>query len=466
MTKISDWQEYLETHQHRYLEELRDFIRIPSVSALSEHKEDVNRAGLWVVARLKRAGIENTALMPTGGHPVVYGDWLHAGDDKPTILIYGHFDVQPADPFEKWDSPPFEPALADNDRVYGRGATDSKGNMLTPIIAVEALLKNAGKLPVNVKFLFEGQEEIGSPQLEAFIEQHADKLSCDAVLSSDGMLYSPERHMLVSGTKGLASVEIRVKGSNGDLHSGLQGGLTKNPIEALAEIIASMRRPDGGIAIEGFYDDVVDLSAAERSKSAEVPYDEEADRESLGVAEFYGEPGYTNRERNWARPTLDFNGIKGGFQGEGLKTVIPAIAEVKISCRLVANQTPERVRELIRRHVEAHTPRGVTVEVSTMQGQSAPYLVSMDHPVNEIVSDILTEIYGLAPYHTRVGGSVPVLDLFLKWLGVYSFNFGWSSPDENLHAPNEFIRLTNFRRGQRAYCMVLERLGELDGNLE
>lgn len=462
MSTQADWQSSLDEHQERFLDELLEFIRIPSVSALSQHEGDVVRAADWVAARLERAGIENAAVMPTGGHPVVYGDWLHAGEGKPTILIYGHFDVQPADPADLWDSPPFEPEVRD-ERVYGRGATDDKGSMLTPILCAEAMLGTTDRLPVNIKFFFEGQEEIGSPQLREFIARHADLLACDAVLSADGMFYAADQPMVVTGMKGLAMYELCVTTTRADLHSGLQGGITHNPIDALARVIASLHHPDGRIAVEGFYDDVIELTSAERNKIAEVPYDAEAELDALGAPAFFGEPGYSNRERNWARPTLDCNGIEGGFQGEGFKTVIPASARAKISCRLVANQEPLRIGELIREHVEQHTPPGTRAKVTVLDGGSPPCLFPASHPVNAIISDVLSQLYDAKPYHVRVGGSVPALAYFFESLGARSFNFGWSCPDENLHAPNEFFRLRNFRLGQTAYGMVLERLAEWDG---
>jgi acetylornithine deacetylase/succinyl-diaminopimelate desuccinylase-like protein len=453
---MTTWQEYLVANRTRYIEELFDFLRIPSVSAMQVHIPDVVRAGEWVVERLKMAGIEHVELMPTDGHPVVYGDWLHGGVEQPTVLIYGHFDVQPTDPLELWDSPPFEPVLK-NGRVYGRGASDDKGGMLTPIIAVEALLHTEGKLPVNIKFCFEGQEEIGSPQIPSFLEKHKEKFACDLVLSADGLLWNADEPMMLTGLKGLASFEIHVTGPERDLHSGL-GGVVQNPLEALARLIATMRHDDGKIAIEGFYDDVRDLTDTERKQFRESPYDEEAYKAQLGIHEFFGEPGYTNRERNWARPTLDINGMWGGYQGDGTKTVIPAKAYAKITCRLVVDQHPDKIVELVRQHVAKHTPPGVTVEVVSHEEKGMPYLIPSEHPVNNIVGQVLTEVFGTEPHYARVGGSIPITDSFRQSLGAWTFNFGWTVMDENLHAPNEFVRVRNFERGQRAYCLVLEQL--------
>lgn len=453
---MTTWQDYLAANGHRYIEELFEFVRIPSVSAMKAHIPDVARAGEWVVARLQAAGVEHVELMPTGGHPVVYGDWLHAGLEQPTVLIYGHFDVQPPDPLELWESPPFEPVLK-NGRIYGRGASDDKGGMLTPIIAVEALLRTEGKLPVNVKFCFEGQEEIGSPQIPEFLEEHKEKFASDLVLSSDGLLWSADVPMMLTGLKGLASFEIHVTGPERDLHSGL-GGVLQNPLEALSRIITSMRHENGKIAIEGFYDDVRDLTAEERKQFGESPYDADEHKAQLGIREFFGEPGYTNRERNWARPTLDINGMWGGYQGDGTKTVIPSKATAKLTCRLVVDQHPDRIVELVQQHVAKHTPPGVTAEVISFKDSGMPYLIPFDHPVNNVVGQVLTEVFGTEPHYARVGGSIPITDCFRQSLNAWTFNFGWTVMDENLHAPNEFVRVRNFERGQRAYCLVLERL--------
>ena len=456
---MTAWEIYLEEHQARFLDELLDFIRIPSISALPEHAADVQQAGEWVAARLEAAGVENVEVMPTGGHPVVYGDWLHA-PNKPTILLYGHFDTQPADPLDLWTNPPFEPTIRDG-RIYARGASDDKGCMLTPILAVEALLKGEGSLPVNVKFIFEGQEEIGSPQLADFMAKHRERFACDLVVSADGLQWEEDQPNLVVGLKGLSGVQIDVKGAYSDLHSGLHGGGIQNPIHALVRILDSMRSPDGKILVDGFYDGVVPLSEADRTEIAKVPYDEEAYKAELHIEEVFGEPGYTTRERLWARPTLEINGIWGGFQGEGTKTVLPNEAHAKITCRLVANQDPAKIAELISAYVQKNRPPGVTVTVNPLPGNSDPYLMANDHPGNKIAHEVLEELYGKAPYYTRLGGSIPVCPLFLKELGAYTVNFGFSLDDEQLHAPDEFFRLSSFERGQRGYCMLLERLGEL-----
>jgi acetylornithine deacetylase/succinyl-diaminopimelate desuccinylase-like protein len=453
---MTTWQTYLEQNKDRYIEELFEFIRIPSVSAMDAHIPDVQNAAEWVAKRLEKAGIEHVEIMPTAGHPVVYGDWLHAGAGFPTVLIYGHFDVQPPDPLDLWESPPFEPEIRDG-RIYGRGASDDKGGMFTPIIAVEALLNTSGALPINVKFCFEGQEEIGSPQIRQLLANNKEKFACDLVLSADGLLWSADTPMLLVGLKGLAAFELHVTGPESDLHSGL-GGVLMNPLEALSRVIASMRHADGKIAIEGFYDDVRDLTNAERVQFANAPYDEAEHKAQLGIDEFFGEPGYSNRERNWARPTLDLNGLWGGFQGNGTKTVIPSKAYAKFTCRLVEYQDADKILSLVKAHVAKHTPPGVTIEFVENQGKARPYHIPVDHPVTNIVGQVLTEVFNAEPHYARVGGSIPITEYFRESLDAHTFNFGWTVMDENLHAPNEFVRVRNFERGQRAYCLILEKL--------
>lgn len=452
------WQNYLVDNNARFLEELLDFLRIPSISSLPENADDVRKAGEWVVQRMRAAGIENVQMLETGGHPVVYGDWLHA-PGKPTIMIYGHFDVQPVDPLELWESPPFEPTIRDG-RVYARGSNDDKGNMLTPILATEALLQSEGKLPVNVKYFFEGQEEIGSPTLPPFVEAHKEKFTCDMVISSDGGQYSDTQPELTIGLRGLAALQIDVKGPNVDVHSGMYGGAIANPIHALVQILDSMRSIDGQILVEGFYDRVRPLNEQDRGHIAAVPHDDEAFKERVAVNDTYGEPGYSTLERIWARPTLEVNGIWGGFQGIGTKTVLPSEAHAKITCRLVADQRPEEIADLLTKHIYQHTPPGVTVNVQVGANKADPYLMPVDHPGNLAARDVHLELYEEEPLYVRSGGSIPFCSLFQKVLGVYTVNFAFALNDEKQHSPNEFFRLHNFERGQKAYCMLLERLGK------
>ena len=448
---------YLDESESRYIDELLDFLRIPSISALPERADDVRRAAQWVADRLTAAGLHNIQILPTGGHPVVYADWLHA-PGRPVVMIYGHFDVQPADPLALWTSPPFEPVGRD-DRVYARGASDDKGNMLIPVLAVEALLQTEGALPVNVKFFLEGQEEIGSPQLPAFIAERRDLLACDLVVSADGGQFDETHPALLVSSKGLGGVQIDVRGARTDLHSGVYGGAVANPIHALTHIIDSMRSPEGKILVEGFYDKVAPLSAEDRAAIAAVPFDEAALRGQVGVDALVAEPGYTPQEHMAARPTLEVNGIWGGFQGEGTKTVLPAEAHAKVTCRLVPDQDPATIRDLLAAHVARHAPAGVTVAVQPLPGAARPYYIPTDHWGSRAAAAVLMEVYGVEPYQSRTGGSIPVCELFLDTLGVYTVGFAFGLRDEQIHAPDEFFRLGSFRRGQRAYARLLHELG-------
>jgi acetylornithine deacetylase/succinyl-diaminopimelate desuccinylase-like protein len=451
-------EEHLSEHAQRNLDELLELLRIPSISALPQHADDVRRAGQWVADRLTRAGAERVEIMETGGHPVVYADYLHA-PGKPTVMIYGHFDVQPVDPLALWTTPPFEPTIRDG-RIYARGASDDKGNMLAPIQAAEALLAAEGGLPVNVKFFFEGQEEIGSPQLKEFVERNRDRLACDLVLSSDGGQWSESEPELCIGFKGLSALQINVVGASSDLHSGLYGGAVANPIHALVRILDSMRAPDGKITVDGFFDDVRPLTDDDRQTIARVPFDEAAYKAGVGVEALFGEPGYSTHERAWARPTLELNGIWGGFQGEGTKTVLPNEAHAKITCRLVPDQDPVRIADAIEAHVRRHTPPGVKVTVDRRSNGARPYLMPAEHPGNRAVGEVLAEMYGREPYYTRTGGTIPVCDLFLTSLGAYLVGFAFGLNDEGFHAPNEFFRIDSFRRSHDGYVRVLRRLAK------
>lgn len=454
---MAEWATYLDQNKARYLDELKDLVRIPSISSLPEHAADVRAAAEWTMRRLQAAGVENVRVMATGGHPVVYGDWLHA-PGKPTALIYGHFDVQPVDPVALWTTPPFEPTVRDG-RLYGRGASDDKGNMLGPILAVEALLQATGKLPLNVKFLIEGQEEIGSPQLGQFIADHKGLLACDVVLNADAGQWSETEPALLVGLRGMCAALIDVEGANSDLHSGMFGGTVANPLHALAHILDSMHALDGTITVAGFYDDVLELTDEERARIATVPHDEAAYKAHLGIDKLHGEPGYTTHERLWVRPTLEVVGMWGGFQGEGIKTVLPREAHAKISCRLVPHQDPYRILDLIERHVQAHTPPGVKVTFRRLPSVAYPYVADAEHPAQQAAREVLVDMYGREPYHVRAGGSVPVTEMFLRHLGAYSVSFGFGLNDERFHAPDEFFRVASFERGPVAYCQLLEKLG-------
>ena len=457
---MTAWKNFLTTNQDRYLKELLEFLSIPSISSLKAHKADVAKAGEWVAARLQAAGIENVQVLPTGGHPVVYGDWVHA-PDKPTVLIYGHFDTQPVDPLELWTQPPFEPALKD-DRVYARGASDDKGNMLAPILAVEALLSSESRLPVNVKCFFEGQEEIGSPQLPEFISANRQLLACDLILSADGGQWDEDQPALMIGLRGLCNLQIDIRAARSDTHSGTFGGTIMNPIHALVRLIDTMHTPQGGIAVEGFYDAVRPLTGTEQEQIAEIPFDETDYKAQLGVDELFGEPGYSTYERAWIRPTLEVNGIWGGFQGEGVKTVLPSSAHAKISCRLVPDQDPAQILKLLTTHIKKHTPPGVKVALDPNPSTAHPYLIPFDHPGNQAAANVHKELFGKEPYYARMGGSIPVCGIFLKELGAYTVNFAFGLKDENVHGPDEFFRLKSFSHAQLAYGMLLEQLSKYE----
>jgi acetylornithine deacetylase/succinyl-diaminopimelate desuccinylase-like protein len=457
---MTAWKNYLAANRDRYLKELLEFLSIPSISSLKEYKADVAKAGEWVAARLQAAGIENVQVLPTGGHPVVYGDWMHA-PAKPTVLIYGHFDTQPVDPLELWTQPPFEPTVID-DRVYARGASDDKGNMLAPILAVEALLSSESRLPVNVKCFFEGQEEIGSPQLPEFISANRQLLACDLILSADGGQWDEDQPALKIGLRGLCNLQIDVRAARSDMHSGTFGGTIMNPIHALVRLIDTMHTPQGAIAVEGFYDAVRPLTEREQEQIAEIPFDEADYKAALGVDALFGEPGYSTYERAWIRPTLEVNGIWGGFQGEGVKTVLPSSAHAKISCRLVPDQDPARIQKLLATHIEKHTPPGVKVALDLNPSTAAPYLIPYDHPGNQAAAHVHKELFGKEPYYARMGGSIPVCGFFLKELGVYTVNFAFGLKDENVHGPDEFFRLKSFSRAQLAYGMLLEQLSKYE----
>lgn len=453
---MNSWDAFLDQRRDASLDELRALLRIPSISSLTGHAADVERAAEWVANRLRTAGLEGVEIMPTGGHPVVYAEWLHAAG-KPVVLIYGHFDVQPVDPLELWDDPPFEAVVRDG-RVYARGASDMKGNLMIAVLAVEAILRTDGALPINVKFLLEGQEEIGSPQLPAFVAKHRELLACDLAVSADGGQWQEGQPSLSVGLRGGCGLQIDVHGPKADLHSGSFGGAVHNPIHALVGILSSLRGQDHRVLVEGFYDRVRPLTESERREIAAVPFDEETCRAELGVEALAGEAGHTTLERTWTRPTLEVNGIWGGFQGEGVKTVLPASAHAKITCRLVPDQQPEAILEQLDRHIRKNSPVGVTVEVTSLSFLARPYLIPVDHPGNRLAASALKDVYGKPVAYVRSGGSVPACETILTHLGAYTVTLGFGLSDERIHSPNEFWRLDSFARGQRVWVRLLDNL--------
>lgn len=454
------WKEILLENKERYVEELVDLLRIPSISAAGAHVDDCKRCAEWVATRLKRAGVENVKVSPTGPHACVYGDWLHASG-KPTVLIYGHFDVQPPDPLDLWDSPPFAPVIKEG-RIYSRGAADMKGNLMLSLIAVEAMLAANGALPVNVKFLLEGQEEVGSRDLQPYVAAHREELACDVVLTPDGAQWTEEQPAMWMGFKGLCACQIDIETAGMDMHSGIYGGAVPNAVHALVELIGTLRNDKGEILVDGFYDQVAPLTPGERAKINEIPFDPDHYKAEIGVDALVGEPGYSTYERAWARPTLEVNGIWGGYQGDGVKTVIPAKAHAKITCRLVANQEPEDVLDVIEAHIGRHVPAGARVTFTRSAGSARPYSMSSDHPAVTAIAEVLTDFYGRPPYFARMGGSLPITDMFLQELGAYTIDVGFAQEDERMHSPNEFLRLADYERGQIIYGLVLEKLAEME----
>ena len=453
-------QEYLLNNRDKFNEELLEFIAIPSIAALPEHAKDVYKAANWLKSKLSAVGVVNVEIMDTGGQPAVYGDWLHAGIEKPTGLIYGHFDVQPVDPLELWDNDPFEPTIKD-EKIFARGASDDKGSMFIPIIVFEAIYKSSGSFPFNIKFLFEGEEEIASPKMPEFVSSNVDKLKCDMIFSADGGQFSEDEPNLAVGFKGILGFDIEVVGPETDKHSGLFGAAIANPIMALTQLLSSMKNSDGEITIDGFYDEVVPLNDKDKAEIARVPFNEKEYLKLTGSVGLDGEVGYTAPERIGARPTLDINGIWGGYQGVGTKTVLPAKANVKITCRLVANQKPKEILKKIEKHVEKFLPRGVTGKVIPLQDEGDPLLIPENHRSTEVARDVLKNVYGKEPYMIRVGGSIPILSAFYKYLGIHATMFAFQLDDENWHAPNEFFRLSSFYKGQEAYRQLFHKIGGL-----
>lgn len=461
MTTAPDaaWRDWLSARQDEHLQELMDFLRIPSVSALPRHRSDMTRAAEWLKARLQRAGVPEVEIWETGGQPLVWGRWL-VSPDLPTALIYAHYDVQPADPLDLWTSPPFEPVVRD-DRIYARGAADDKGGLVSTILAVEALARTTptGMPPINLVFFYEGEEEIGSPSVAPLIARERDRLRCDVVLSADGVMYGQDAPALTVATKGLAACQINVRTARGDLHSGLYGASVPNAAQVLARLVATLHADDGRVAVAGFYDRVRDLTLEERAEIAAVPFDEAAFKEEAGVTALWGEPGYSPLERNWARPTIDVNGIWGGFQGEGSKTVTPAEAHAKLTCRLVPDQEPDEIIALIEQHLREHCPPGATVEIEPTAGNAHPFAISRDNPFLHAAARVLREIYGKEPLWIRLGGTLPIAADFQRELGADMVFLAWCMPDGNAHAPNEWYSIEDFRRSAIAYCKLLTIIG-------
>lgn len=448
---MKDIHQYIDNNAPRFQEELFDFLRIPSISARSEHRGDMKACAEWLEANMKSAGLE-TSIHATGGHPIVLGEWRAAGEDAPTVLIYGHYDVQPAEPLDLWTTPPFEPSVRDG-RVYARGSVDDKGQLHLHIKAVEAYTKTRGSLPVNVVIVAEGEEEVGSENLMPFIEKHAVRLACQAIVISDSTMVAPRKPTIGASLRGIAYFELRVHGPRSDLHSGSYGGAVMNPATALARIIATLHDARGHVAIPGFYDDVLEM-ADFRAQIRSLDYDENTLLEETGVPILAGEAGYSTPERLWVRPTAEVNGLLSGYTGEGSKTVLPSSAMAKISFRLVPNQDPARIEKIFRAHVQNVTPEGVRAEIITMHG-GRPWRARLEGRLVEAAARALESAWGKPVVYAGEGGSIPIVPEFERVLGAPVLLMGFGLPGENAHAPDEWMSLENYIKGAHASAELL-----------
>ncbi len=456
-------QSYINQHKDRFIAELSDLLRIPSVSADSRHKEDVRRAAEFIRGKLRQAGADHTELCETAGHPIVYGEKM-IGPDRPTVLVYGHYDVQPADPVNLWETPPFEPVIRQtrlhpDGAIFARGACDDKGQVYAHIKALEGLVA-AGNLSCNVKFMIEGEEEVGSDNLGIFVRENKEKLKADVILISDTSILSNDTPSLESGLRGLSYVEVEVTGPNRDLHSGVYGGGVANPINVLCEMIASLKDADGHITIPGFYDEVVELSRAERDELAKASFDQEAYNQDLEIGDVAGEKGYTTPERTSIRPTLDVNGIWGGYTGEGAKTVLPSKACAKISMRLVPQQHPDQITELFKNHFQSIAPATVKVVVKPHHG-GHPVVTPTDSVGFRAASQAFEEAWGKKPIPTRGGGSIPIVALFEKELGLKSVLMGFGLDSDAIHSPNEHFGIFNYLKGIETIALFYKHFADL-----
>ncbi|MBI1803853.1 MAG: dipeptidase [Ignavibacteriae bacterium] len=438
--------EYIEGNKSRYLDELRDLLSIPSISTNPENKPDLERCAQWIGDHMRSVGLENVKIFPTPGHPIVYADWLHARG-MPTILLYGHYDVQPVDPVELWTSSPFEATIR-GENLYARGSADDKGQVFIHLKSVEAYMKNTGRLPINLKVIIEGEEEIGSMHLDSFVRKHRNLLQADLVLISDTSMFAKNVPSVCYGLRGLAYMQVEVVGPNRDLHSGSFGGSIHNPVHALCEIVAQLHDKNRRVTIPGFYDHVRPLTKKERAAFKKLPWSNSRYANDLGVRKLYGEKGFTALEQVWARPTLECNGIWGGFTGEGAKTVLPAKAFAKISMRLVPDQKSERIAKLFEKHIKKIAPKSVQVNVKYVHGGEAA-ITPLESPGVQAAVAALEKGFGRKPLFQREGGSIPIVVQFKQLLGLDTVLLGFGLPDENAHAPDEFLNLKNFFGGIR-----------------
>ncbi|MDZ7683554.1 MAG: dipeptidase [Fodinibius sp.] len=452
---MSTVSNYIDAHKEQFKDELFDFLRIPSISTDSDHKNDIKDAAYFLINKLEALDMDRVELFETAGNPVVYGE-LITNESKPTVLVYGHYDVQPPDPMDKWETAPFEPTVRDGD-IYARGSSDDKGQSYTHLKALEAYQKSDTEFPVNIKFIFEGEEEIGSPSLVPFIEDHKELLACDMVLISDTAMFAEDTPSITYGLRGLAYMQVEVQGPNRDLHSGVYGGAVDNPANVLAEIIAQLKDEDGVIQIPGFYDDVVELTEEDREAFLKLPFDEDEYKEKLGLKALDGEKGYSTLERTSARPTLDVNGLWSGYQGEGAKTVLPAEAGAKVSMRLVPDQDPKKVAKLFKDYVESLAPDSVEVTVKEHHG-GHPAITDLSFYGLQAAADAFEDVYDKEPFFTREGGSIPIVADFQKILGAQSILMGFGLNSDAIHSPNEKFALKDFYRGIHTSAKFFEQL--------
>ena len=457
MDKVVD---FINVNRDRYIDEMKRFLAIPSISALPEHKGDVRKCAEWTRDEMQRIGLHNCRLEETPGHPVVYGEWLGA-PGAPTILFYGHYDVQPVDPLHLWTTPPFEATVRDGE-IYARGSADDKGQVFMHFKAVEAHLKQNGKLPVNMKFVIEGEEEVGSENLDNYIKAHKDQLKADVVVISDSPMFDRGIPSICYGLRGLAYFQIDLRGSKSDLHSGSFGGAVANPAMVLAQLLSQMKDKSGRVKIDGFYDDVVDLRPEERAEWEKLPFNEKKYKAELGAPKLFGETGYSTLERVWARPTFEVNGLLSGFTGEGAKTVLPAVAMAKVSMRLVPNQDPKKIGDLFEAYVKKVAPKTVELSLTRMHG-GKPWMTAFDNPFVQAAGRAIEQGFGQRPVFNREGGSIPVVSTFQEELGVPCVLFGVGLPDENAHAPDEKLDLGNFHGGVIASAYLYKEIGEMKG---
>ena len=450
--------DFINVNRDRYIDELKEYLSIPSISALPSYAPEVIRCAEWTADELRRVGLENVRLVETEGYPVVCAEWLHAGE-APTIIFYGHYDVQPVDPLDKWETPPFA-ATVRSGELYARGAVDDKGQIFMHFKAIEACIKKKGALPVNIKLILEGEEEVGSENLDSFLRNHSSEYSADVLVISDTPMFDRGVPSLCYGLRGLTYCQIDLRGTTSDLHSGSFGGAIANPAFVLSQLLAQMKDRSGRIKIPGFYDDVLPLKDEERAEYARLPFNERRFREELGSPKLFGEKGFTTLERMWARPTFEVNGLYSGFTEEGAKTVIPAVAMAKVSMRLVPDQNPEKIGDLFEAYVRKVAPRTVDVSVTRMH-TGKPWMTDFANPFVQAAGRAIERGFGRKPVFNREGGSIPVIASFEERLGLPAVLFGIGLPDENAHAPNEKLDLDNFHRGVISVAALYEEIGAL-----